>query len=79
MKRYTDEMHRLYGVMDSRLKERAYLADQYSIADMACYGWIRRWKDQGIDIGEFPQVKDWLQRLETRPAVERARAQVGIP
>jgi GST-like protein len=78
MKRYADEMHRLYGVMDARLGGRDYLADAYSIADMACYGWIRRWKDQGVDIAEFPQVKNWLQRLEVRPAVERARAGVGI-
>jgi GST-like protein len=79
MKRFSDEMHRIYGVMDKRLIGRDYLADEYSIADMACYGWISRWKDQGVQIDEFTEVKAWLARMDARSAVQRAKLRVGGP
>jgi len=69
--RYTNEVHRLFGVMNIRLKDRSFLAGKYSIADIACVGWASRWERQGLDINEFPHVKRWLETLMARPAVER--------
>ncbi|MSP68491.1 MAG: glutathione S-transferase family protein [Alphaproteobacteria bacterium] len=67
--RYASEVNRLYGVMDKRLGEVAYLAGDYSIADMACFPWIRIHERQGIDIGKYPNVKRWMDAIAGRPAV----------
>jgi len=72
--RYTNEAKRLYGVMDRRLKEHAYLAGDYSIADMASWPWLRRPERQGVDIAEYPNVKRWFDAIAARPAVERGVA-----
>jgi GST-like protein len=72
--RYTDEVNRLYGVMEKRLADRHYLAGDYSIADIACWGWSRNWKRQGQNIEEFPRVKAWHERVAERPAVRRGVA-----
>jgi GST-like protein len=72
IERYTNECHRLYGVMNRRLAGREFLAGKYSIADIACVGWTSRWERHGIDLNEFPNVKRWLERLLARPAVHRA-------
>lgn len=69
--RYTNEVNRLYGVMNIRLKDRPFLAGKYSIADMACVGWASRWERQGQDIAEFPHLKRWLDTVMARPAVTR--------
>jgi GST-like protein len=69
--RYANEVHRLYGVMNIRLKDRDFLAGKYSIADMACVGWVNLWERQGIDFNEFPNVKRWLDTVKARPAVQR--------
>lgn len=74
--RYTDEVNRLYGVMDRQLRTRDYLAGDYSIADMASWGWSRNWKRQGQNIDDFPNFKAWFERVAARPAVMRG-AQVG--
>ena len=74
IERYTNETHRLYGVMDRRLADREFLADEYSIADMACLGWAKLWERQGQSIDEFPNVKRWLETLLARPAVRRGLA-----
>lgn len=71
IERYTNECHRLYGVMNTRLADRAFLAGKYSIADMACVGWISRYKQQGQDLDEFPHLKRWFETLMARPAVKR--------
>jgi GSH-dependent disulfide-bond oxidoreductase len=76
--RYTDECNRLYGVMNTRLKDRRYLAGRYSIADMACIGWASRYYRQGQDIEEFPHVKRWLETLMARPAVKRGM-EIRVP
>ena len=70
--RYTQECNRLYGVMNKRLADRDYLAGAYSIADMACFPWIRPYKNQGQDLAEFPHLKAWFERMEARPAVAKA-------
>jgi GST-like protein len=80
IKRYQDETHRLYRVLDTRLKGRDYVAgDEYSIADIAIIGWSNGWKRQGIDIGEFPDFAAWNKRINDRPAVKRALAIVTPP
>ncbi|HWK65491.1 MAG TPA: glutathione S-transferase N-terminal domain-containing protein [Rhizobiaceae bacterium] len=70
--RYTNEVNRLYGVMNKRLAEREFLAGEYSIADMASYGWVRPYKNQGQDLEEFPSLKRWFDTMGARPAVARA-------
>ena len=72
IQRYQNETHRLYGVLDKRLEGRDFVADAYSIADMAIVGWARSWKNQHIDIDEFPNVKRWFDAMMARPAVARA-------
>ncbi|AOJ11977.1 glutathione S-transferase N-terminal domain-containing protein [Burkholderia mayonis] len=70
--RYTNEAKRLYGVMDKRLGQSAYLAsDDYTIADIATFPWTRSWKNQGIELDEFPSVKRWHEAIAARPAVQR--------
>ena len=72
--RYTNECNRLYGVMNKRLADRRFLAGDYSIADMACIGWVRPYKNQGQDLEDFPNLKRWFETIMARPAVERAVA-----
>src|SRR5690606_4524164 len=70
--RYRTEALRLYGVMDRRLDGRDYLAaDQYTIADMACFPWVQTWKAQEIPLDQFANVKAWYDRLKQRPALRR--------
>ncbi|MCY3932173.1 MAG: glutathione S-transferase N-terminal domain-containing protein [Acidobacteria bacterium] len=72
VRRFTDEVNRLYGVMNNRLYDRRYLiGDEYTIADMICYPWTVRWKDQQQDIEEFPYFKRWFEEVGARPAVQR--------
>ena len=71
LRRFTDEVNRLYGVMNNRLYDRRYLAgDEYTIADMISYPWTAGWKDQGQDLEEFPYFKRWFEELSNRPAVK---------
>ncbi len=75
VKRFGDEVHRLYGVMNNRLYDRRYLAsDEYTIADMICYPWTVNWEGQGIDIDEFRYFKRWFEELSERPALQRGMA-----
>jgi GST-like protein len=69
--RFTNELNRLYGVMNTRLKDRAFLAGRYSIADMACVGWIRLAERRGNELDDFPHLKRWLAAVRARPAVKR--------
>ena len=71
IKRYTDEVHRLLGVMDKRLSTRKFIADDYSIADMACIGWVIPAARIDNMIEDFPQVKVWMESLRARPAVAK--------
>lgn len=74
IKRYRDETHRLYGVLDKQLTGNDFVAGDYSIADMAIVGWAKLWEGQGMTAAEFPAVMAWLERVSARPAVERAYA-----
>lgn len=70
--RYTNEAKRLYGVIDKQLSKTAYLAgDEYTIADMATFPWLRSWKNQGIDWTDYPHAKRWFDEISERPAVRR--------
>jgi GSH-dependent disulfide-bond oxidoreductase len=69
--RFTNECNRLYGVMNRQLADRDFLAGHYSIADMACVGWVSRWRQQGQDIDAFAHLKRWLERVRARPAVDK--------
>ncbi len=71
IERYTNEVTRLYGVLDKRLKGREFLADDYSIADIASYPWALSWDKQGQEIAKFPRVKQWMERISERAAVQR--------
>ena len=77
IKRYTDEARRLYGVLDRRLAEAAYMAGEYSIADIATYPWIARHEWHKVDLAEFPNVKRWYDTIGRRPAVARGMAVPG--
>lgn len=69
--RYTNEVNRLYGVMNTRLADRDFLAGDYSIADMACIGWVIPFERQGQNLEEFPHLKRWFDVMMTRPAVKK--------
>lgn len=71
--RYTNEVNRLYGVMDRRLAGRDYLAGPYSIADMAAWPWILP-EGQGQTLDDFPNLKAWHAHVGERPAVKAGRA-----
>ena len=74
--RYTNEARRLYGVIDKRLAATGnwIAAGEYSIADMAIFPWLRNWKNQGMELEDFPALKAWFETIAARPAVQRALA-----
>lgn len=72
LKRFDDEVNRLYGVMNNRLRDRPYLAgDEYTIADIIAYPWAIAPQSRGQDPAEFPHVMRWLKVVGDRPAVQR--------
>jgi GSH-dependent disulfide-bond oxidoreductase len=77
IERYTKETRRLYGVLDGRLKEAAYLAGEYSIADIATFPWVARHEWHKVDLAEFPSVQRWYRAIGARPAVARGMAVPG--
>ena len=72
IKRYTDEVNRLYAVLDRRLADREYIAGEYSIADMAVWPWIVPHTRQGQALDDFPQLQRWFETVRGRSAVRRA-------
>ena len=73
--RYVRETGRLYGVLDKRLADRAFIAgDQYTIADMASYPWIVPYAKQSQNLDDFPNLKRWFETIKARPATQRAYA-----
>ncbi|MFZ5566069.1 MAG: glutathione binding-like protein [Pseudomonadota bacterium] len=70
--RYTNEAKRLYGVMDKQLATHRYIAgDEYTIADIAIFPWLRSWQNQGIDWADYSRLKIWFDEIAARPAVQR--------
>ena len=74
MKRYTDETHRLFRVLNVQLEGKDFIAGEYSIADIASIGWAQSWERYGITKAEYPNVVAWIERLGARPAVARGLA-----
>jgi GST-like protein len=71
LERYMKETRRLYGVLDRRLADREFVADNYSIADIAIWPWVSRYEWQTVDLNTFPNVKRWYTTIAKRPAVQR--------
>lgn len=74
IERYVNETNRLYAVLNQQLAHSEFIADQYSIADMACYPWIVPYEKQQQNLEDFPNIKRWMQIMQKRPAVQRAYA-----
>lgn len=75
LQRFNNEAQRLLRVMDRQLEGRDYLCgDTFTIADIACYPWVRGWKWSKIDITGHANVVAWVDRVRARPAVERGLA-----
>ena len=75
--RYQGETKRLYGLIDRELAKKPWIAGEaYSVVDMATYPWMdsRQQELHGIDIGNFPHVAAWIDKMEARPAVQRGMA-----
>ncbi|TAL90813.1 MAG: thiol:disulfide oxidoreductase [Candidimonas sp.] len=72
--RYVRETGRLYGVLNKHLTDREFIAEGYSIADMACYPWIVSHDRQNQNLDGFPQLKRWFNAIAARPATQRAYA-----
>ncbi|HEX7889965.1 MAG TPA: glutathione binding-like protein [Ramlibacter sp.] len=70
--RYTNEARRLYGVIDKRLSHSEWLGgNEYTIADIATFPWLRSWQNQGVVLEEYPHLKRWFDAIAERPAVQR--------
>jgi GST-like protein len=74
IERYVKETNRLYGVLDRRLSAHEFVADRYSIADMAIYPWVVPYERQGQKLEDFPHLKRWFEAMRDRSAVKRAYA-----
>ena len=71
MTRYSKEANRLYGVLDRRLEGRGYVADAFSIADIAIFPWTRSYQRQNVEIEDYANVVRWRKRMIERPAVAK--------
>jgi GSH-dependent disulfide-bond oxidoreductase len=72
IERYSNEARRLYGVIDRRLSQSAWLGGtDYSIADIATFPWLRSWERQGIVLADYPRLQAWFNKIAERPAVQR--------
>ncbi|KNC90471.1 GSH-dependent disulfide bond oxidoreductase [Trabulsiella odontotermitis] len=80
IERFQVETLRLYNVLNKRLETCPWMGgDEYSIADIACWPWVNAHERQRIDLENFPAVKNWFERIRTRPATVQAlqKAQAG--
>jgi glutathione S-transferase len=69
--RYQNETKRLYGVLDRQLEGREWLVDDYSIADIANWGWVRAYAWAGLEIDDLPNLRRWNDAMAARPACQR--------
>jgi len=69
--RYRNETKRLYGVLEKQLSDKAYIANEYTIADMAVWPWISRFEWQEINLSDFPNVTRWYKEIASRDAVQK--------
>ena len=77
IERYVNETNRLYGVLNTRLADRAFIAGDYSIADIASYPWIVPYEAQGQRLEDFPHLQRWFHAIRARPATVRAYAKAS--
>jgi GST-like protein len=78
LERFGNEALRLVGVLNQRLEGREYVCDEFSIADIALYPWIRGWKWSKVNITDQANVVAWVDRVRARPGVTRGLA-YGVP
>ncbi|MGZ5217283.1 MAG: glutathione binding-like protein [Caldimonas sp.] len=72
IERYSNEAKRLYNVIDKRLASHRFIVgEEYTIADIALFPWLRSWRNQGIDLDDYPHLKAWFESIAARPAVQR--------
>jgi GSH-dependent disulfide-bond oxidoreductase len=69
--RYQNETKRLYGVLDRQLEGREWIVDDYSIADIANWGWVRAYAWAGLEIDDLPNLRRWNEAMAARPACQR--------
>jgi GSH-dependent disulfide-bond oxidoreductase len=74
--RYQNETRRLFGVLESRLKDHQFLAGDYSIADVANWSWVRTHNWSGVEIADLPNLRRWVDEIGARPA---AKAGIAVP
>ncbi|MBU9810889.1 GSH-dependent disulfide bond oxidoreductase [Rahnella sp. C60] len=80
IERYLQETQRLYGVLNRQLEKNAYIAgENYSIADIATYPWVAAHERQRIDLAQYPAVRNWFERVKSRPATQKAYALAQVP
>lgn len=80
VERFTAEVKRIYGVVEQQLASGGpFLGGEYSIADIACFPWMRNHKALGLDIAEYPKVRHWLDEIAARPAVQRGMQVLRTP
>lgn len=77
--RYQGECKRLFRVLDCHLREHEFLAGDYSIADIANWAWVRTHRWSGVDIGDLPHLQGWLERIRSRPAVQKGITRPSSP
>ncbi len=72
IQRYTKEANRIYNVIENQLSKSKFLAgENYSIADISCFPWIRSWEKQGVKLEDFKNIKKWFGEINDRPAVQK--------
>ncbi len=80
VRRFTDEVNRLYGVLNNRLYDRPWIAgEEITIADMICYPWTIGWQGQGQELGDFKYFKRWFETMGERPGVQRGMEATAGP
>ncbi|MDI1283809.1 MAG: glutathione binding-like protein, partial [Reyranella sp.] len=72
--RYSNEVNRLFGVLNKRLADRSFVAGDYSIADMAIWPWVVGFKNFGQKLEDFPNLHKWFDETGKRPAVVKGKA-----
>ena len=72
--RFTNEVNRLYGVLNKQLRGKDYICGAYSVADMACWPWVLPYKMQGQDMADFPHLYKWFKRMGERAGVQKGLA-----
>jgi GST-like protein len=79
IRRYDDEGHRLYRILDERLAGRDYIAGEYSIADIICWPWLLLTERHNLTLDPYPNLQRWYRSIDMRPAVRAALGDWTLP